>query len=136
MKVYLGLGSNLGDKKSNIDYAIRKIDDLAGRVLNVSDYYTSKPQGFESANNFVNVAIGIETKYNPHELLQILQDIEKKMGRKTKTHKAQYVDRIIDIDILLYENITINTADLTIPHPLMKERDFVMIPLQQIMFDI
>ncbi len=133
MKVYLSLGSNLGNKKKNIDRAIRKINDLAGSVLRSSNYHISKPWGYKSNNTFVNVAILIETNYNPHDLLLILKNIEIQMGRKEKSQNKNYSDRIIDIDILLYENLSINTPDLIIPHPLMKERDFVMIPLSEIL---
>jgi len=133
MKAYLGLGSNLGDKKENIDQAIRQISRKTGEVLQQSSYYTSKPQGFKSENDFINVVVLIETDLEPLELLHQLQEIEKEMGRTYKSVDAMYADRIIDIDILLYEDIVLDLPELKIPHPLMKERDFVMKPLNQIL---
>jgi 2-amino-4-hydroxy-6-hydroxymethyldihydropteridine diphosphokinase len=133
MKVYLGLGSNIEDKKGNIDYAIRKIDELLGAVKRKSGYFESLPWGFESKNDFINVAIMIETDLEPLELLYQLQRIEIDMGRDAKTSNGEYTDRIIDIDILLYENLVIDLPELKVPHPLMKERDFVMKPLKEIL---
>ncbi|OJV31914.1 MAG: 2-amino-4-hydroxy-6-hydroxymethyldihydropteridine diphosphokinase [Bacteroidales bacterium 36-12] len=133
MKVYLGLGSNIGDKKGNIDYAIRKIDELLGTVKRKSGYFESLPWGFESKNDFINVAIMIETDLDPLELLYQLQQIEIDMGREEKTSNGEYTDRIIDIDILLYEDLVIDLPELKVPHPLMEERDFVMKPLKEIL---
>lgn len=132
MKAYLSLGSNLGNKEVNLNKAIRKIDDLAGQVLRSAQFFHSKPWGFNSKNNFINTVILIETPHQPQELLSILQNIEKHIGRKHKTNKLLYEDRIIDIDILLYDDIQLDTPELTIPHPRMKERDFIMIPLKEI----
>lgn len=133
MKAYLGLGSNLGDKKENIDHAIRQISRKAAKVLRQSSYYTSQPQGFQSENFFVNVVVMVDTNLEPMELLHQLQEIEKKMGRTYKSVDGMYADRIIDIDILLYEDLVIDLPELKIPHPQMKERDFVMKPLNQIL---
>lgn len=133
MKVYLGLGSNLGDKKENIDHAIHQISRKTGEVLQQSSYYTSQPQGFQSDNDFINVVVLIETDLDPIELLRQLQEVEKGMGRTYKSVKGVYADRIIDIDILLYEDIVLDLPELKIPHPQMKERDFVMKPLNEIL---
>lgn len=133
MKIYLGLGSNLGKKKVNIDQAIRKIDEQVGEVVRKSDYYQSGPQGFMSEHDFVNVAIQVETNLQPLDLLRQLQGIERELGRKQKTIDGVYTDRIIDIDILLYEDWVIDLPELKIPHPLMKERDFVVKPLNEIL---
>ncbi|MEA4974117.1 MAG: 2-amino-4-hydroxy-6-hydroxymethyldihydropteridine diphosphokinase [Paludibacter sp.] len=133
MKTYLGLGSNLGHKKANIDNAIRKIEAVVGWVIRRSDYYVSAPWGFESEHDFVNVVICVETALQPLELLLRLQEIEQEMGRKQKSVGGVYADRVIDIDILLYEDLVIDFPELKVPHPLMKERDFVMKPLNEIL---
>ncbi len=133
MMTYLGLGSNLGHKNANIDNAIRKIEAVVGEVIRRSDYYVSAPWGFESEHDFVNVVICVETALQPFELLRQLQKIEKEMGREQKTAGGVYTDRIIDIDILLYEDLVLDSPELKVPHPLMKERDFVMKPLNEIL---
>lgn len=133
MKVYLGLGSNLGDKKENIDHAIHQISRKTGNVLLKSSYYFSQPYGFRSDNDFVNVVLLVETEFEPLELLHQLQEIEKGMGRRYKSVDGVYADRIIDIDILLYGDRVIDLPELKIPHPHMKERDFVMKPLNEIL---
>ncbi|MDD2285038.1 MAG: 2-amino-4-hydroxy-6-hydroxymethyldihydropteridine diphosphokinase [Paludibacter sp.] len=133
MKTYLGLGSNLGDKKGNIDQAIRKIATVTGEVICRSDYYVSAPWRFESEHDFVNVVICVETALQPLELLHQLQRIEQEMGRDHKSVDGVYADRIIDIDILLYDDLVIDLPELKVPHPHMKERDFVMKPLNEIL---
>ncbi|MDD4489790.1 MAG: 2-amino-4-hydroxy-6-hydroxymethyldihydropteridine diphosphokinase [Paludibacter sp.] len=133
MKTYLSLGSNLGDKKANIDYAIRKIARVTGEVIRRSDYYVSAPWGFDSVHDFINVVICVETSLQPLELLHQLQKIEKEMGREKKSVDGVYADRIIDVDILLYEDLVIDLPELKVPHPHMKERDFVVKPLNEIL---
>ncbi len=131
--VYLGLGSNLGNKKANIRRAVKKIGELIGTVERQSALYVSEPWGFSSENEFVNVVICVSTSLLPRPLLSATQEIERSMGRKKKSVNGIYHDRIIDIDILLYDDLTIDEPDLKIPHPLMQQRDFVMIPLKEIM---
>ena len=130
--VYLGLGSNLGDKAANITLAVQNIEEQIGHVVRQSALYVSEPWGFESENNFVNAVVRCETSLSPHKLLRATQRIERQMGRMQKSHDGVYHDRIIDIDILLYDDLTIDTPSLKIPHPLMQQRDFVMIPLREI----
>ncbi|MGN1228067.1 MAG: 2-amino-4-hydroxy-6-hydroxymethyldihydropteridine diphosphokinase [Prevotella sp.] len=132
-KVYFSLGSNLGDKEGNILEAIKRIGELIGEVDRQSTLLVTEPWGFESANTFVNAAIRCITSLSPLEILGITQDIERAMGRTLKSVDGQYHDRIIDIDILMYDNLHIDTPQLTLPHPLMHERDFVMIPLKEIL---
>lgn len=134
-EVYLGLGSNLGNKDENIYKAIRMIEEQIGSVVRQSALIETEPWGFESENGFVNAVVCINTALAPHTLLAATQKIEKEMGRKKKSNGNVYHDRIIDIDILLYDDVIINDEDLVIPHPLMEERDFVMIPLKQIRND-
>lgn len=130
-KTYLSLGSNLGDNEQNIIEAVAAIGSEVGIVRRVSDYFESEPQGFISKNKFLNIAILVVTDLKPLQLLSKLQEIEQKLGRTTKS-TAGYADRLIDIDILLYDNEIINTPELKIPHPLMLERDFVLVPLREI----
>ena len=136
-QVYLGLGTNLGDRKSNIQHAIQLIGERVGTVVRQSSLIETEPWGFESPNKFLNAVILCETERTPREVLRLTQKIERDMG-KTKMHATKrsklttYKDRPIDIDILLYDDITVAEPDLKIPHPLMHERDFVMIPLNEI----
>ena len=146
-QVYLGLGSNLGDKEENIRKAINLINEQIGTVVRQSALFYSEPWGFESENQFVNAAICISTTLTPHEVLKANQRIEKQLG-KTEEHATDrglqtsdtnhqpsaitYHDRPIDIDILLYDDLHIDEPELKIPHPLMQMRDFVMIPLREI----
>ena len=131
-QVYLGLGSNLGDCRKNLERAIRMIGDKVGRVLRQSSFIETEPWGFESKHKFMNAVILCETMMTPREVLLLTQQIERDMGRKKKSVSGGYADRPIDIDILLYDDLTIDEPDLKIPHPLMHERDFVMIPLNEI----
>ena len=131
-KVFLGLGSNLGDRKENLACAIRLIGEKVGKVLRVSSFIETQPWGFESDNAFVNAVILCETELKPRQVLQTTQKIEREMGRKKKSTDGGYADRCIDIDILLYDDLRVDEPDLQIPHPLMLKRDFVMIPLREI----
>lgn len=131
--VFLGLGTNLGDKKKNIEESFEKIEEQIGNIVSLSALYLSKPQGFESENLFVNCAIHVETPLTPQELLSETQLIEKEMGRIDKLDAEGYADRIIDIDILFYNNLVINDhSTLIIPHPHIEERDFVLKPMAEI----
>jgi 2-amino-4-hydroxy-6-hydroxymethyldihydropteridine diphosphokinase len=131
-KVYLGLGSNLGDKEENIHNAIKLISERVGLVVRQSSLITTEPWGFESDNVFVNAVILCETKLTPRQVLRATQKIERELGRTHKSVGGHYTDRLIDIDILLYDDLRVDEPDLQIPHPLMQERDFVMIPLGEI----
>jgi 2-amino-4-hydroxy-6-hydroxymethyldihydropteridine diphosphokinase len=132
MKAFIGLGSNLGDREQNLHEALQLIGNQAGRIVAVSSFYFSEPQGFVSENYFVNAAIELQTELSPHELLKALQEIEGQMGRNTKSENGIYTDRIIDLDILIYEDERIETADLILPHPRIMERDFVLKPLREL----
>lgn len=133
--VYLGLGSNLGDKRSHINHAIQLIGMEAGEVLDVSSFYNSPPWGFNSRHVFLNAVLIISTEITPLELLNKTQRIEKRIGRKEKTEEG-YEDRMIDIDILFYDNQIVNLPQLTIPHPCLHKRDFVLCPLAEIAPDL
>ncbi len=136
-KVFLGLGSNLGDCEENIRKAISLIGERVGLVIRQSSLIETEPWGFESDNKFLNAVILCETTLTPRQVLRATQKIERELGklRKHSTRRTPlsiYHDRPIDIDILLYDDLTIDEPDLKIPHPLMHERDFVMIPLKEI----
>lgn len=130
--VYLGLGTNLGNKEANLRTAIYKLQERIGKQVSLSSFYETAPWGFESDHSFLNAAIGLETILSPIEILHITQEIEKELGRTKKSVNGSYSDRLIDIDILLYDTLVLQTPELTIPHPLMTERDFVMKPLIEI----
>ena len=131
---YLMLGGNLGDR---MHYLCRSIDLLnrnAGAVIAMSSIYESEPWGFDSRQWFLNQAVALETNLSPFELLECVQQIEKSLGRR-RTQKG-YQERTIDIDIILYGNIVINAPQLVIPHPLMTERMFVMLPMAELAPDM
>ena len=122
----------MGDRKGNIKLAIKQISELSGPVVRQSALIETAPWGFNSANTFINAAVCSETSLSPREVLQATQDIERALGRTTKSIDGQYHDRLIDIDILLYDDLHVNEPDLVIPHPHMNERQFVMQPLSEI----
>ncbi len=132
-KVYLGLGSNIGNRKRNMREAVQYMESLIGTVTRQSALYETEPWGFESPNLFINMCVCVETPLAPRQLLEATQEIEKRMGRVGKSENHEYQDRIIDIDILLYDDLTVDEPDLKIPHPLMNEREFVMTPLNEIL---
>ncbi|MFW9601601.1 MAG: 2-amino-4-hydroxy-6-hydroxymethyldihydropteridine diphosphokinase [Prevotella sp.] len=132
-KVYLGLGSNIGNRKRNMREAVQYMESLIGTVTRQSTLYETEPWGFESPNLFINMCVCVETPLAPRQLLEATQEIEKRMGRVGKSENHEYQDRIIDIDILLYDDLTVDEPDLKIPHPLMNEREFVMNPLNEIL---
>ena len=131
-QVYLGLGSNLGDKAWNLSEAIRLIAERVGQVVRQSSFIETEPWGFRSDNTFLNAVILCETDKTPREVLLLTQQIERDMGRRQKSVSVGYIDRTIDIDILLYDDLAVDEPDLKIPHPLMHQRDFVMRPLEEI----
>ena len=131
--VYLGLGTNLGDKRKNLNDAIRMLENQVGEVEKVSSVIETEPEGFKSDNMFLNAVVKVRTTLSPFELLDITQDVEKSLGRKEKSSNGIYHDRVIDIDILLYDDINISTPRLVIPHPRMAQREFVMTPLAEIL---
>ena len=131
---YLSLGSNIGDRISYLQQAIVCLQDRVGDLVQQSPYYHSQPWGYQSDNEYINNVIKIQSSLHPEQLLIITQAIEKDLGR---TIKGVYADRTIDIDILLAfdsasQSLFIQSETLTIPHPKMFERPFVLVPLQQI----
>lgn len=134
---YLGLGTNLGDKETNLHTAVRELGNRVGEVVSLSSFYATEPWGFVSEHTFLNAAVSIRTSLSPLEVLQRTQKIEQDMGRWHKSAGGVYADRVIDIDLLLCltpdgKPLHIQTSQLILPHPLMEERDFVMQPLAEI----
>lgn len=129
-KAYIALGSNMGNKKEYLDNAVKAIDcDKKCRVIRVSDYIVTEPYGEVVQDDFLNGALEIETLYSPHELLKMLNDIEADAHRERLIH---WGPRTLDLDILMYDDIIMQTEKLTIPHIDMCNRDFVLRPLSQI----
>lgn len=132
--IYLSLGSNLGQREKNLEKALKLIQIRAGKLDKVSRVYESEPWGYTSSKNFCNCCISLHTRLEPLPLMDILLEIEREMGRHREG--AGYSDRIIDIDLLLYGGRTLNHPRLSIPHPSMGDRGFVLIPLSEIAPDV
>ena len=130
--VYLGLGSNLGNREENLRGALFEIATSVGVVEAVSSFIVTEPWGFESTHTFVNAVCRVQTRLSPMEVLDATQAIERNLGRTQKSVDGIYSDRLIDIDILLYDDWKVDTPRLVIPHPLMAQRDFVKIPLAEL----
>ena len=136
MKVYFSLGSNLGDRAQLLEKALTLLNKEIGNLVSRSSFYETEPWGFSSNHPFLNACCLCETELSPLEVLHRTQQIEKELGRKRKSKNKKYHDRPIDIDLLLCDNLTINTKELTIPHPFMQERRFVLEPLKEIAPDV
>lgn len=129
-RAYIGIGSNLGDKKGYLDFALRSLkEDENCIVRKVSDYIVTEPVGGVEQDDFLNGCIELDTLYTPHELLDRLHEIENVAGRTREIH---WGPRTLDLDILLYDNEMIHDETLTIPHPEMHKRAFVLEPLAEI----
>lgn len=131
--VYFSLGANIGDREATMLKAIEQMEKQIGTVERRSAFYVTEPWGFESENSFINAALCCSTGLSPRAVLECTQRIERELGRTSKSVDGNYHDRPIDIDILLYDDITVDEPDLKIPHPLMYEREFVMTPLKEIL---
>jgi len=125
---FIGLGSNIGDKVAMCQQALALLS-RAGCVKRVSSFYCSEPVGYPNQDDFVNAVAELETSLSPHALLTACHAIEDELGRK---RSLRWGPRTIDLDILLYGNQVINDIELTIPHPLMETRRFVLVPLCEI----
>ena len=125
---YIGIGSNLGNKTDLCKQALVKLNK-AGRVTKISSYYRTEPVGYREQDDFINMVAEVETVLSPADLLTLCHAIEDELGR---SRLVRWGPRTIDLDILLYGSLQVNTADLVIPHPLMASRGFVLIPLAEI----
>ena len=128
-KVYLGLGSNIGNREENLQTAQRFITEKFGTIISSSSIYETTAWGLTEQNAFLNQVICIETKFLPIVVLRIVLDTEKVMGR---IREQKWGARVIDIDVLYHANEVITTENLIIPHPLIQERKFVLVPLCEI----
>lgn len=130
--LYLGLGCNLGHRESSLKQAIEEIEKSIGSIVAQSAFYDTPAWGFASDHLFLNACLTVETLFSVRECLKKTQEIERKMGRTQKTVNGCYHDRIIDIDILFYDQEIIDEKDLKVPHPLIQERRFVLEPIVEI----
>ena len=139
-RVVLLAGGNLGDVKSRLQRAQKLVNERVGAVLRCSHRYESEPWGFAAAGRFSNQAMEISTDLAPEEVLDAVQAIEAELGRDRAAEQrekarsgAAYVSRPIDIDILFYDDLVLASERLTLPHPLLAEREFALVPLCEIM---
>ena len=130
-KVYLAFGTNLGSKVDNLQQAIKEVERKVGKIQSVSSVYETIPFGFNSPNTFLNCVVCLNTSLSPVQLLKEIQTIERNMGR-IRNPSDVYEDRIIDIDIIFYDDIVLLTDNLQIPHPKLQQRMFVLQPLVEI----
>lgn len=134
-RAYLSLGSNLGDRIEILRQALAKLNQKAGDVVKLSSVYETEPVGFHSKDQFLNICIELHTSYDPFELLAITNNIEHELGRKKEKNNV-YESRTLDIDVILFNDLTIETEVLSVPHPRFQERLFVLIPLNDIAKDL
>ncbi len=132
-RVYLGLGSNLGDRKAHLDLAMCAIEENVGRICARSSYYETEPWGVSAQEPYLNVVLEISTAVFPLTLLKMTQAMELDGGRE---RSLRWGSRTIDIDILFYGDIVAHFQDLIIPHPRIVERNFVLTPLAEIAADL
>lgn len=133
---YLSLGTNLGNKEENLRRSMQLIEKQVGRLFVRSAFYVTAPWGFHSENTFLNNAVGVRTVLAPLSLLEVTQQIEQTLGRTCKSANGVYHDRPIDIDILFYDDLVTKSERLTLPHPLLHQRTFVLEPMNEIAPDL
>jgi 2-amino-4-hydroxy-6-hydroxymethyldihydropteridine diphosphokinase len=131
--VYIGIGSNLGDRQENCLHAIELLQERGIVVTKKSSLYETEPWGYKDQPQFINMAIEGETEFNPKELLMALKNIEREIGRE---ESLRWGPRKVDLDILLFDTVILTEDSLEIPHPLLHKRDFVLKPLCEIASDI
>lgn len=133
MFYHINIGSNLGDRIGNIKRAVEALVQGQDGFL-ISSVHESEPWGFNSDKPFLNIAVAVWSDLEPLDMLHRCQAIERSMGSEQhRNEQGGYIDRVIDIDIILVDEMVINTPELTVPHPRMHEREFVMKPLQEIL---
>lgn len=130
-KVTILSGSNLDDRSFYLQQAIKLIRERVGVVTAQSSVYESEPWGYASSNSFYNQLIVVETKFNPQDVLRQLQEIEHQLGR-VRDRGKKYIDRTLDLDILFYDDLVLNSEGLVIPHPEVANRRFVLAPLAEL----
>ena len=132
MNYYLNIGSNIGDRRDNL---YRAVVALAAGTSGcaVSSIVESEPWGFESENRFMNLGVWLESDLSPHAMLDRIHDIERRLGSAShRDGQGNYIDRLVDIDIMAIDDLVIDTPSLQVPHPHLHERDFFILPLQQL----
>lgn len=135
-KAYLSLGTNMGDRLSNIQQAVRLLtSDNNIKLLRASSFYETQPWGLSEQNWFINAAIAVETELSPIELLRVCQNIEEKLGR-IREGKPKWSERIIDIDILFYDDLIFKNEILEIPHKYVHKRAFALVPMIEVNADL
>jgi 2-amino-4-hydroxy-6-hydroxymethyldihydropteridine diphosphokinase len=127
--VYLSLGSNLGDRTAHIERALARLSEEGVRIVKRSSFYQTEPVEFLAQGWFLNIAVEAETELMPRQLLRVIRQIERELGRKRTVKSGP---RTIDIDILLFDANIVRAAELEIPHPRMTERKFVLVPMAEI----
>lgn len=136
-EIYFGLGSNLGSREETIQCALTLMDERIGTQERCSSYFYSEPWGFDSPNEFCNIVVCYRTEKSLLDVLHITQQIECELGRQSKSHDGVYHDRPIDIDLLLCfedgNSISYQSEELVLPHPHIGEREFVLVPLKEIL---
>lgn len=134
MKAVLGIGTNIGDRADNIKTAVESLSLVPGiKVLRESSVYETEPWGYTEQRSFFNNVVEIETELSPNALLGVCLGIEAGMGR---VREMRYGPRVIDIDVLVYENVTSDTKELQLPHPRIQDREFVLVPLKELYNDL
>ncbi|ETT65831.1 2-amino-4-hydroxy-6-hydroxymethyldihydropteridine diphosphokinase [Paenibacillus sp. FSL H8-0457] len=133
-EAYIALGANLGDREGNLMEALERLDEVPGiEVDRVSNLYETEPVGYVDQPMFLNMAAAVSTSLSPHELLAVMQQIEKQLGRVRHIH---WGPRTVDLDLLWMEGRRLDTPDLVLPHPRMQERAFVLRPLADIVSEL
>lgn len=131
--IYLNIGTNLGDKATNLYRAVILIEQHLQCECQLSDTIESEPWGYESTNTFLNVGVALQSNITPTSLLDKIHEIEQQMGSHThRNEHGEYIDRLIDIDIIAIDTMVMRTPELTIPHPELSRRPFVYLPLKQL----
>ena len=133
-RVYIGIGSNIGNREASVKRALSMLNDRDIITVRLSSLYETEPWGIKNQPSFINAVSEMETGLSPMDLLNILRETERRLGRFFET--TRWGPRVIDLDILLYDELTINEPDLKIPHPLIPERAFVLDPLYEIAPDL
>lgn len=131
MRVYIGLGSNEGDRVAHLQFALKNLENRVGKIIHRSSLYASEPWGFESDNGFLNAVVALESELSPEDLLTTLHQIETEAGRIRKS-TSHYSDRTLDLDILYFGEEQIDTEKLKVPHPAIADRKFVLLPMHEI----
>jgi len=132
-RVFLSLGSNLGDREANLLEALRRLEQLGVHVVRRSSWYETEPVGYTDQPDFLNLVAEVRTRLGPHALLRAAQQVEAELGR---VRAVRWGPRTVDVDLLLYGERVVNTPDLVLPHPRLRERAFVLVPLAELAPDL